>query len=195
MTEKEKIEFFLKQSELGASRWDRRRIDEWKVTFIFWAGLLASAKFLREATVQVPLGWLIIGGVLFLALYVFAWLYGLWCANYNDKSWEFFHRAEALRMLAGINSEEKDLKEEASKLLTKKKPTIWKFLSSYSMLFQIAITALIMSAAILIVGVPSKEQDTITIPLSAKVVLVTDVNDANSVLIKFERKIANIGLD
>lgn len=71
MDKKDKIELCLKQSEIGAARWDRRRNDEWKVTLLFWAGLLASAKFLREAQVSVPLACLVIGLIGFLLLYTF----------------------------------------------------------------------------------------------------------------------------
>jgi len=93
MDKKDKIELCFKQAELGASRWDRRRNDEWKVTLLFWGGLLASAKFIREANVSVPLIFLIVGGISFIAIYTFIWLRGLWRANYNDKNWEFFYRA------------------------------------------------------------------------------------------------------
>lgn len=145
MDKKDKIDLCLKQAELAGSRWDRRRDYEWKVALLFWGGLLAASKFIREADVYIPFVFLCVGGILFVLIYTFVWLRGIWIANYNDKAWEFFFRSQAAKLLSSDS-------DEVSTAPPKAKPPLRQFLKDYSMIFQAVMTALITFAAIAIIG-------------------------------------------
>ena len=153
MEKKDKIEFCLKQAELGAARWDRRRTDEWKVTLLFWAGLLAAAKFAHGAKVVIPLVALCSGGTIFILLYVFVWLRGLWMANHNDKQWEMHFRYEAAKLMSSQD-------DNVSPPPSKTKPPLKMFLCSYSMIFQMAMTLIITILALMIIAnTPQPQND------------------------------------
>jgi hypothetical protein len=98
----EKIELCIKLSDIGAARWNRRRDVEWKITLGFWAAILATAKFLHEASVPVKGCWAYgVAAALLLVVYALVWLRGMWAANESDKKWEFHFRRAAALFLEG----------------------------------------------------------------------------------------------
>jgi hypothetical protein len=145
MDAKDKIDACLKLAEMGAARWKNRQTYEWKVTLLIWAGLLAGAKFMREAEVAVPTRPLIAGGVAFLALYAFLWLRGVWTGNYNDKAWDIFYRKAAAELISTDSN-------TVARPPAREEPPLRKFLVDYSPLFQILMTALIVAAAIAVIA-------------------------------------------
>jgi len=144
----ERVAHCLKQSELGASRWDRRRDDEWKITLGLWAAILASGKFIAEKQWDVP-PWLPgVFGLFLLASYYF-WLRGLWAANDSDKKWEFHFRNEAAAILCNP-------KHEVKEQPTRTKPSRRFLIADWSLRFQFGVTAfLIVVATCLIAIAPS----------------------------------------
>ncbi len=145
MDAKDKIDACLKLAEMGAARWEKRQNYEWKVTLLVWAGLLAGAKFMHEARVDVSAGILIGGGIAFLALYAFLWLRGVWTGNHNDKAWDIFYRRAAAELISTDSN-------TVASPPPKAKPPLREFLADYSPLFQILVTALIVAAAIAVIA-------------------------------------------
>jgi hypothetical protein len=145
MDKKDMIEACLKQAEIALTSFIHRGSFEWKVTLMCWAGLLAGAKFMHDAQVHVPTAPLLASGALFMTLYTFIWLRGVWNANDNDKTWSIFYRREASTLL----STDAQAVGPAPKKST---PPLNKFLSDYSALFQILMTGLIVAAAVAVIA-------------------------------------------
>jgi hypothetical protein len=142
---KDKIDACLKQAEMGAAKVANRQIYEWKVTLLIWGGLLAAAKFMREAQVDVPTGILIAGGFAFLAIYAFVWLRGIWIGNKYDKEWDIFYRLEAAKLIRS------DSHTVAPPPLKGTLP-LDAFIADYSPRFQFFMTTLIVAATISVIA-------------------------------------------
>ena len=154
------VEGLHKQAELAASRWDRRRSDEWKITLAFWAAVLASSKFLAESSfvVALPIVFAIAGGLILTYFLVF--LPGLFASNDRDKKWERYHCEVAsllIRERAGIPriDEPKFLPEPSSQ---KARWNPFRTFTDYSHLFKLIVTLIVMGAAVVIATAPKAEQ-------------------------------------
>ena len=146
---KELCDGCFEQARLGASRWDRRRSYEWKLTLGLWAGVLAAAKFLSDAQMSWGTGG--VAGLIAFAfalflLYVIVWIPGIWAANQSDKDWEFHFRKQAATLLRDPNHKVGEPPKRVDRSFRK----CW----DWSMTFQAGITFVVLSAAVLLVLMP-----------------------------------------
>jgi ABC-type bacteriocin/lantibiotic exporter with double-glycine peptidase domain len=100
MNEKTDFDSYVKLSNFFASRHDRRREYEWKISFGFWALIIGATLhksnlpyILKE---HVRAG--IVSGVIGL-LFTVTWIRGVYVANEKDKEASFFYLDEATRLL------------------------------------------------------------------------------------------------
>jgi hypothetical protein len=159
---KDQIDLCLRQSDIGAERWNRRRDDEWRITLAFWVGILAAGKFLYDSHVTVGLMtgvWVGVAALVVLASYLLIWLRGLWAANHSDKAWEFHFRKAAAELLAGTVTSVSmpPVRTKAPSVLPPKWRDWKPFLADWSMMFQLLITAFLLLAVgwLLIAGHPN----------------------------------------
>lgn len=153
MNDKEIIDTCIAQSTLGASRWDRRRSEEWKMTFSFWLAILALGKIVADGPWRGDtlssrlLG--VAGVAVVLWAYGFIWLRNLWAANDSDKAWEFHFRKEAFEKLH-------DPSHKIEKYPDKTKPSRLAF-KDWSIRFQFLLTLFLLAAVFLLwaFGTPS----------------------------------------
>jgi hypothetical protein len=130
------FEASMAMAKFGATRFDARRVYEWRMSFGVWA-LLAAAAYrgftvFPVAAVVVALvghGW---------------WLQNLWLRNSSDQEliWNFANEAQGLLGKHGIKivSPKSDLRSGRGQV-----PTGWRarcgFLTDWSMVFQFFVTA------------------------------------------------------
>lgn len=127
-------EVLVELAKLSASRHDERRKYEWKVSLAFWALIIGAILKKSALNLQNVQPWV---GIVVCILYSFIWLRGVWVANDNDKSLEFFFRDEALKRLKNEKSQLSDIPAKISP----KSAKFWvRFLLDWAMLFHILVT-------------------------------------------------------
>jgi len=134
MDDKQKVLFdaCMRQADYFASRWDRRRTDEWKTTVAIWALLVGGIFYVKNPwpfLVELKLGAVMI--VLFIG-YVALWLMPVWRANNWEKQVGRFYRDQADLVMRGADHLA-PLKEAWIIPADKRPPSFW---GDWSMLFQ-----------------------------------------------------------
>jgi hypothetical protein len=136
MDTKDTIEACMKQAEYYANLHDHRREYEWKITLGFWAAILASIQVMKGKDVE----WWV--GLILLLGYSFLWLRGIWVANENDKS-----RARHFRQHAEMLLLDPTHRLSPSPGRVSGGRIVFGFLGDWSMLFQMAATAVLLFLA------------------------------------------------
>ena len=90
---KDRLEAYLRLSELSARLFEGRRQYEWKVTLTFWVLIVAATKYLKNETLPPFLYFLV------PAVFGFVWLRGVYVANENDKRMMYSYRHSVHKLL------------------------------------------------------------------------------------------------
>ena len=135
MNPHERFEAYIKLAEFGASRHDGRREYEWKVTLGLWAAIVAGIATFRGQ----PLPWWV--GPLTILMYGFLWLRGIWVSNEKDKRLSLYYRQQAEKILGHGPDIIRPLVEMG------RWQWVFGFLGDWSMLFQLATTAVLLRLA------------------------------------------------
>jgi hypothetical protein len=96
--EKQRFDALIKLSDFRFARWQNRRAIEWKMSYAFWAVLVASATF--DKLHSVPFNPWVVGAFLIAAVILHAlWIRTNWISNEMDIRTAFHFSEQAERIL------------------------------------------------------------------------------------------------
>jgi hypothetical protein len=143
MEPKDRFDRCMKLAEFAAGRWDARRSYEWKLSLGLWALLAAAIHSLRVEAVP---GWI---PAVIILLYVF-WMNNVWWANYLDRMMMRAYRRQCTMLLNADGIVYEDKYYVRAFPLLHENPKInrlFGFLMDWAVLFQIAVTTLLVLLA------------------------------------------------